>query len=159
MSGSAVTVQKVGARMSLESVFHDPDSSSATYLTSDGGTTFYWRDMRDYEWFAVSASNSTLTGNGITEIDIWAAADTSATSAQLIVASGTLSGTSVGQGGFVECVASQLREVEAAQGLAKFTLRYVTAKITVANSADECAVALLRAMAKHPQLNLTPATH
>jgi hypothetical protein len=152
---SAVTTQKIGSKFSFEALFHDPDTASAQYVTSDGGTTFYWRDMRDYEWFGVAAANSTLTGNGLTAVEIWAADDTSGTNAQLIVASGTLSGTAVGNGAFVECTAAQIREVSAAQGK---TLRYVTAKITVANSADEAAVAFLRGLAKHPQLNLTPAT-
>ncbi len=155
MTVSAVTTQKIGSRFSFESFFHDPDTGSAQYVTPDGGTTFYWRDMRDFEWFGVSACNSTLSGSGLTLLEIWAADDTAATNAAVIVSSGTLSGTAVGNGGFVECTASQIREVSAA---ASKTFRYVTAKITVANSSDECAVAFLRAQAKHPQLNLTPAT-
>lgn len=153
---SAVTTQKIGARFSFETFFHDPDSAASVPLTSDGGTTKYWRDMRDYEWFGVVASNGTLTGNGITDLAIYAADDNTGTNATLIVDSGTLSGTTVGAGGFVECTAAQIREVSAAAGK---TFRYVTAYLTVANSADEAAVAFLRGLTKHGQLNLTPATH
>jgi len=151
---SAVTTQKIGSRFSFEAIPHVPGASSATFLTPDG-TTFKWRDMRDFEWFGVSATNAVLTGNGLTLLEIWAADDASGTNATLIVSSGTLSGTAVGQGGFVECLASQIREISAANSK---NFRYVTAKITVANSSDKLAVALLRGLAKHATQNLTPAT-
>jgi hypothetical protein len=152
---SAVTSQKIGSRMVATAYFHDPDTASAAYLTPDGGTTFHWLDMRDYEAVGISAANSTLTGNGITHLEIWAADDTAATNATVIVASGTLSGTLVENGGFVECTAEQIKEISVSLG---FNFRYVTAKITVANSSDECSVAIVRALARRPALNLTPAT-
>jgi hypothetical protein len=152
---SAVTSQIVSGTLAFETFFHDPDSASAVPVTSDGGTTKYWRDMKDFGWFAVSACNTTLTGNGITDIAIYAADDNTGTHATLIVDSGTLSGTAVGNGGFVECTALQIREVSAANSR---NFRYVTAYITVANSADEAAVAFIRGAARHPQLNLTAAT-
>lgn len=152
---SAVTVQHIGARDKLTCAPHVPNSTAATYWTPNQGTTFEWLDMTDFEWFGVIAANAVLTGNGLTELDIFAAPAANSTNAQSIVASGALTGTAVGNGAFVEIEAAQLREIGASSG---FSLRYVTAKITVNNAADDLAVCAVRSLAKHPQLNLTPAT-
>ena len=152
---SAVTSQKVGSRFSVGIFPHVPGTTSAAYLTPDSGTTHEWVDMAEYEWFAVAAANAVLTGNGLTLLEIWAADDNAGTNATLIISSGALTGTTVPKGGFVECTASQIKEISAANS---FKLRYVTAKITVANAADVLAVTQIRGMAKHPSKDLTPAT-
>jgi hypothetical protein len=151
---SGVTTQTVGSRHAIQSYYHKPGSSSAQYLTPDG-TTHHWLDMQGFDSVGFAACNAELTGNGITLLDIWAADDASGTNASQIVTSGTLSGTTIEKGGFMECTADQIREVSIAGG---FKLRYVTAKITLANSSDTAAVTAIRTRAKAPQQNLTPAT-
>lgn len=153
--GSAVTTQEIASKHSVTAYYHKPASSSAQYLTRDGGTTFHWLDMSTFDAVGFSACNAELTGNGLTHLEIWAADDTSATNATVIVASATLAGTTIEKGGFVECTADQIKEISAANSL---KLRYVTAKITLANSSDTAAVTAIRTRAKAPQLNLTPAT-
>jgi hypothetical protein len=150
---SAVTTQKLGARNAIEALAHVPASASATVVTPDSGTTKYWRDMRDFEWFFFAAANHTLTGNGITLLEIVAATDNAGTGIVVIASSGTLSGTGVGNGGCLEIQAAQLREVGGSTAL-----RYVAGRITVANSSDKCAVTYVRGYAKAVQQNLSPAT-
>src|SRR5262249_54473490 len=135
---SAVTVQRLGFDLSGECLVHKPNSVASVVVSPDQGTTKQWRDMQYFSEFGFWAANHTLTGNGVTNMKIQAASDTSGTNATVVVDSGTLSGTAVGNGGFLECVSTQIREVEAAAGLAKFTLRYVAGYITVANASDTC---------------------
>jgi hypothetical protein len=150
---SAVTSQKIGSKEAVTQYYHVPASGSATFLKSN--SVEIWLNMEQFETLAIIAANAALTGNGLTEVDIYAAPAANNTNAQLIVASGTLSGTAVGNGAFVECTAAQIKEIAASSG---FALSYVSAKITVANSSDTAAVACIRSGAKAPQLNLTPAT-
>lgn len=152
---TAVTSQKLAARHSIETLPHVPGSASATVVTPDSGTTKQWRAIALYEMFGVGAANAVLTGNGITKIEIVAATDSTGSNTTVILDSGTLSGTAVGNGGFLECTAEQIREVGVASNLA-FT--HVAGRITVANSSDKCAVTYIRSGPKFPQLNLTPAT-
>lgn len=151
---TAVTSQKIGSRNSIECLAHVPGSAAATIVTPGGGVS-QWRAMSQYELFGFLAANVVLVGAGITLMEILGATDINGGNATLILASGVLTGAGLGNGGFLEIVAQQIREVGSAAG---FNFSHVAGRITVANSGDKCAVTYLRAGARHPGLNLTPAT-
>lgn len=150
---TGVTTQKIGSSMIVDVIAHVPGSSSSVPVTSDSGTTKYWKPLINFGVFGVGACNHTLTGNGITNISIYAATDSTGTNATLILSSAVLAGTAVGNGGFLEVMAEQVREVGAA---ASFNFTYVTGYITVQNSSDKCSVVFLRTDPRWAQLNLTP---
>lgn len=152
---TAVTSEKIGSRNAINIYAHKPNATSAQVLTPDQQTTRIWLPMRDYEWFGAIACNHTLTGNGLTLLEIMGAVDSSGTSATVILASATLAGTAVDNGGFLEATAAQFREVGSAASL-NFT--HFSARLTVANSADTAAVALLRMNSKREATGLTPLT-
>ena len=146
--------QYFGANFKVEMWDHDPGGTSATVVTPDGGTTERWVDMRDYAKVCIAAMSSTLTGNGITKLEIVAADDTAGTNLTVIKDSGTVAADAVGDWVKEECTAEEVAQESADAGA---TLRYVAGRLTVANSADEAVVTYI-ALPRHPQLNLTPET-
>src|SRR5438045_2222250 len=96
---TAVTSQHLGSTMAVDCLAHVPTSAASVPISPDAGTTLYWRAMANYQWFGFWAANHTLTGNGLTSMIIRAATDSSGTNVTTILASGTLSGTAVGNGG------------------------------------------------------------
>jgi hypothetical protein len=151
---SGATSQKVSGNHAINIYPHKPSSTSPTYITPDG-STFEWLDITGYEWVAIIACNHTLTGNGLTELDLYAADDSSGTNPVAVVASGALTGTTVPKGAFIEALQTQVREVGDANGSKP---KYITARITVANSSDQLSVCVIRGNAIRPQLGLTAAT-
>lgn len=135
---------------------HDPGGTSATLVSPDGGTTVRSVDMRDYSWFAVAAMSSTLTGNGITKLELVAAENAAlSTNLTVIKDSGTVAADAVGDWVFVECNAAEVAQ-EGEDGSVA-ALRYVGGRITCQNAADEAVVVFI-GCPKRPRLNLTPAT-
>jgi len=150
---SAVTTSKVFGKGALKLYDHDPGGTGAVVVSGDGGTTKNYLDMTGYQNFAVVAMNSVSTSSsGPTLVDIIAADDTSGTNATVVVSSGTVSSTHVGDNVCVECTADQIREVSNAAG---YSLRYVTARITCSNAGDECVVLMGRFNPRAPQSALT----
>lgn len=138
---------------STEVLYHSPGTTAARVVTPDSGTTLQYRDMRDFDAFALAVMNSTLVGNGMTQIEIVAAEDLSGTNVQQVVSKSISPGTpTLGDYAFLEIEAVQIREVAAASGK---NLRYVAGRITVANSGDKCAVLYQRRKTRRPQLNLS----
>lgn len=146
---SAVTTDKLFSRMSLRSYDHDPGSTSAVVVSSDGGTTKNYLDMTGYSDFAVICMTSVSTSSsGPTLVEILAADDTAGTNATVVVTSGTVASTHVGDNVCVQCTAAQMKEVLA-------TARYATARITCSNAGDECVVMMGRFNPRAPQSGLT----
>lgn len=152
---SPTATEHIGSQQLVQMWDHDPGGTSATVVSPDGGTTVRSVDMRDYYVFGVGAMSSTLTGAGITKLEIIAATD-SAMSANVTVIkdSGTVAADAVGDWVFQECTAAEVAQ-EGADG-AITGLRYVAGRITVANAADE-AVVIYVGLPNRPQDNLTPA--
>jgi len=152
---SQLGLEKFFANAKVEMFDHDPDGTSAAVVTPDAGTTERYVDLRDYKGFAVAAMSSTLTGNGVTLLEIVAADDTSGTNVTVIKSSGTVAADAVGDYVVEECSAEEIAHLSEASG---YDLRYVAARITVANAADEAVVAYIRLGAKFPQTGLTADT-
>jgi len=153
---SAQAVEKIFANNAQELLVHDPDSTSAVIVTPDGGTTEQWRDMRDFNNFSVTAMTSALTGTGVTLVEIVGntASDGSGTTVQ-IKTSGAVAADALGDQVSLECTAEELRQEGNDNSV---DLRYVAARITVENIADEASVLYNRCGARHATSGLTAAT-
>lgn len=149
---------KIFSRDKIEPWDHDPGGTTAAIVTPDGGTTERIVDMRDYESFAVVAMSSTLTGAGITKLEI-VASETSDFSGQTIVIkdSGTVAADAVGDYVVLECTAQEVAQ-EGNDHSTPVDARYVAGRVTVANAADEAVVIYIRSRARHAQDNLTQTT-
>lgn len=147
--------QRFLSRNAITRVDHDPGSTDATLASADGGTTLNYYDMQNYGRFAVLATNQALTGAGITKVEIVASATTTFSSVTVIKDSGTVAADALADWVALECSAEEVAQEAADAGA---NLRYVTARLTVANAADESCVFLIASEPRFSDLNLTPAS-
>jgi len=152
---SAVTLQQFLANNSVQMWNHDPDTTAATVVTPDAGTTLRYVDLRDFEGFVFGAMTTVLGGSGITKIEIVAADDTAGTNVTVIKDSGTIAADALYDWAILECTAAEIAKLSEDSG---YSLRYVAGRITMQNSGDEADVIYIRTDAKRHYLNLTPAT-
>lgn len=152
---SAYTSDSLFSEIAVANYDHDPDGTSAAVVTPDAGTTERWVDMQNYTKFGVVAMSSTLTGAGITKLEIVAADDTSGTNITVVTDSGTVAADAVGDYVVEQCNSDQISQLSAASG---YDLRYVAARLTVANAADEAVVTYIRGGALHSQQDMTADT-
>lgn len=129
--------QKFLSRHFVRSYDHDPGATTAVLVSPDGGTTIRYLDMKEYHEFVCSAMSSTLTGAGITKLEIVASATTAFSSVVVIKDSGTVVGDAVGDNIVLSCSAEEIAQEGADAGVA---LRYVAGRVTCANAADEAVV-------------------
>lgn len=149
---SAYTTETFTSEVAVAMYDHDPDGTSAAVVTPDAGTTERWVDLRDFTEFTALAMSSTLTGNGISKLEIVAADDTSGTNITVIKDSGAVVCDAVGDYVVESCTSAEIGYLSAASG---YDLRYVAARLTVANSADEAVVTYIRSGALHKESGLT----
>lgn len=124
------TGERIASRNKIKMYDFDPNSASATAVA--------WVDMRDYGAFGVMAMASALTGAGVTAFSIQASAADSGTNPVTIRSHAVGSAPdAVGDQLFLEVSAE---EVNGVGKLAGKDLRYVSAVLTLANSADENVV-------------------
>ncbi|GAG08495.1 unnamed protein product, partial [marine sediment metagenome] len=128
--------QKYFAQDNIQMWDHDPGTTAATVITPDTPTNARWVDMRDYSQFGLLVMSSTLTGAGMTLVEIVAntASDGSGTTV-VITTSGAVVADAVGDYVVLECSQEQLAQEGSDNSVA---LRYVAGRVTVANNADEC---------------------
>lgn len=155
---SAIATAKISANVKIQMWDHDPGTTNALVLSPDGGTTDRIFDMSGYEAFACLAMSSTLTGNGITKLEIVAASDSAlSTDVTVIKDSGTVAADAVGDYVFEECTAEELAQLSSA-GSIDPPLRYVAPRLTVQNSADEAVVTTILYKPKFATSGLTADT-
>lgn len=143
---------------SLQMWDHDPDSTCATVVTPDAGTTTRWVDMRDFEEFVCAAMSSTLTGNGITKLEILASdASDGSTNVTVIKDSGTVAADAVGDWVQESCTAEEIAQESSDGAVGPPGLRYVAGRLTMQNSSDEAVVVYIRC-ANRAYDDLTPET-
>lgn len=122
--------ERIASRNKIKMYDHDPNTTAATAVA--------WVDMRDYGAFGVMAMASALTGAGVTAFSIQASAAPEGTNPVTIRSHAVGSAPdAVGDQLFLEVSAE---EVNAVGKLAGKDLRYVSAVLTMANSADENVV-------------------
>lgn len=153
---SAVATQWFRSNHKMEMWDHDPDGTSATLTTPDAGTTKRGFDMKNYGHFAAAAMAKPLTGSGITKLEIVAYSDSAlSANATVVKDSGTVAADAVGDWVIQECSAEELNALSDGAGA---ELRYLAARLTLQNAADECTVVYLGLCPKHRYKDLTPAT-
>lgn len=144
---SAVSTDKLQSRMYFAAFDHDPNGTSATITTPDGGTTLRYVDMRDYCNFAVCVAPSVIAGS-VTKVEIVAATDAAFTTPVVIKDSGTVAADANGDYVIQECSSEDLKAVSTDD------LRYVAARITHSTGTDESVVFYL-ATPKNPRDGLS----
>lgn len=158
---SAVTTQVEFANRQVTLIRNNSGQTTATVLTNDGNATHKWYDMSGYEAISFDVLNVTSgSSSGPTLLEIVCADDTSGTNTTVVVSHTVVSAANSSNGSqaigdqmFVECLASQIREVVAAAGGTGG--RYASLRITTGNAGDVAAVTVNRWMPKAPQQNLT----
>ena len=153
---SALDSQKFASRNSVQMWDHDPNTTAATIVTPDAGTTVRYVDMATYGHFSAAAMASTLTGSGITLMEI-VARGSSAGTARQVKTSGTIAADAVGDWAFLECTAAEIRQVLSDAGDTIDDVE-VAVRLTMQNAADEAVVAYIRSDAQFEKRDLTPDT-
>lgn len=123
--------------------------TGATTVTSDA------LDLREFEGVGFLATVAALTGNGMTKLEIIASAASDGSSPEVIKDSGTIAADAVDDQAFLEATAQEIAQIGANESK---DLRYVLARVTLANAADRVALTALRWPATYAKQGLTPAT-
>lgn len=141
------TSEKFSANNKITMFDHDPANST---VATDVG----WVDMRDYDGISMTVFATVFGGNGITVFQIVASSSSSGAGTDGTVVSHAVGDAPDAQGDwlYLECTAEQIRAQETDS---TGELRYVSAKLTAENTADEAVVTYLQWGAKHPQTGLT----
>lgn len=150
---TAVTSQKLGSIMAVESYDHDPGATTAVVLTN--GTTERWVAMRDFGAVGVIAKPTVVAAGGLTLLEIVAATDSTGTDETLVLASATLTANGLDEYAWLEVTQDQIKECGVAAGK-NFT--HVSARLTMATATDEACVTIIRALPKRAYANLTASS-
>jgi hypothetical protein len=153
---SAVATDKLACNFLIKNYDHDPETTNAKVISADGGTTEIWFDLRDYDHVGFLVHAGALTGAGPTKLEIVASDSEDETDGSVTVVkdSGTIALNTLPEGAFEECSAEEVAQLAGSTG---YDLRYVTARITCANAADEAQVIVV-AHARRPRDAVTSAT-
>jgi len=149
---TAVSTEKLFANCKIESFIHMTTSNATEQSVKAGATDTTWKDLRDYEGFAVVAVQGVLGGTGLIKLSIYAATDDAASDALEIKTSGALLCNAIGDYAVLEVSAEDVMQIGRAAGLA---FRYVTAYIDCQHDDDEVAVTYIRYGAKNAYTGLT----
>lgn len=152
---SLVATEKLFSCCKIESFYHAPAAAATEQSVKAGATTTTWKDMRDYDGFAVIAMTALLTGSGMIELSIYAADDTSATNAIEVKTTGVIAADAVGDYAVLECSIEEIQHLSQVNG---YNLRYVTAYVDCNHNDDEVAVTYIRHGAKRAYTGLTATT-
>jgi len=149
---SSVSTDKIATEYLFQYWDHDPGSTNAIMCSPDGGTTIRYVDMRDYDAFACIVAAAALSGSGVTLAEIVASDAVTFSNKVVIKTSGTIAADALADWAFLECTAEEIAHLATT-----YDLRYVAARITCQNAADE-ATAVYFAIPKRPHDTLTAAT-
>jgi len=105
---SAISTVKLFANASIEMFIHMPATGATEQSVKAGATATTWRDLRDYEGFAVGAVQSVKGGNGMVELSIYAAEDDSGSNATEIKTTGVIAADAIGDYALLECTAEEI---------------------------------------------------
>lgn len=131
---SSVATDNIAARMKFLMFNHAPADAATEQSLKAGAATTTWQAMRDYDAFGVGACVSVLGGNGMIELSIYAAEDSSGTNATEIKTSGVLAADALGDWAFQECSAEEIAHVGEAAG---YDFTHVVAYVDCHHNDDE----------------------
>lgn len=138
---------KLGSNLKVTMYDHDPDGTSATDVA--------WVDMRDYNNFMVVAMASALTGAGANAFTILANAQSDGGGTDVAIKAHAVGSApdAVQDYLVLECTAEEIAQEAADAGISG--VRYISASLTMANSADENVVTYIRGGCKRAADGLT----
>jgi hypothetical protein len=119
-------------------------NSYAVVADHSSATEVGWVDMRDFEQFAAISVAIALTGVGVNAFTIIGNSESDGSGTDSAAIASHAIGSAPDAAGdhlVLECNAQNIRELETT---ATGQLRYVTAKITAANAADDTCVVYVR---------------
>lgn len=149
---SSVATDKWVCNNKAEMYYHAPADAATEQSVKAGDTATTWVDLRDYDGFVVMAMTALKTGNGMIELSIYAAEDSSGTNATEIKTSGAIAADTVGNYAVLECTAEEIAHIGEAAG---YDLRYVAGYVDCHHNDDEVAVVYIRTGAKRAADGLT----
>ena len=149
---SAVATDKFLCNYNIAIWDHDA-TTTATVCSPDNGTTLRYVDLRDYDDVVVCVAAGALTGAGPTLVEIVASDTITFSNIVQIKTSGTVVLNALTEWYALECSAE-----EVAQLATTYNLRYVAARITCANAADEAVVVYI-SHARRPHDAVTAASN
>lgn len=152
---SALSTVKLFANACIEMFVHMPADASTEQVVKAGTTTTTWRDLRDYEGFAVGAVQGVKGGNGMIELSIYAAEDDSGSNATEIKTTGVIAADAIGDYALLECTAEEIAQIGKPLG---YDLRYVAGWIDSHHVDDEQGVVYIRFGCKRPAASLSATT-
>lgn len=152
---SSVSTDRFACNAAVEMFYHAPADAATEQSVKAGASTTTWKDLRDYEGFMVVAMTALKVGNGMIELSIYAADDTSGTNATEIKTTGVIAADAIGDYAVLECTAEEIAHLSAASG---YSLRYVAGYVDCHHNDDEVAVTYIRWGAKRAADGLTATT-
>jgi hypothetical protein len=152
---TAIATDRLSCRRKILMWDHDPNSTAAAAVTPDAGTTKRYEAFKGYGSFQVAAMASTLTGSGITLLEIIAAESAAGANATQIKTSGTIAADAVGDWAMEECTAEEIQQIGKPLG---YNFTHVAARLTLQNAADEAVVVYILDEPMFKYDALTPAT-
>ncbi len=150
---SAVYSEKIRSTWRVLACDHDPGTTNALICSADGGTTYKYIDLKDYDAVGVSVM-ATIFGDAadITKIEIVGSAAVAFTTVVVIKDSGTIALNAIGDQAWLECSAEEVQHLATT-----YNLRYVAARITCGHAGHEAVVTYF-AHARRPHTAITPST-
>lgn len=152
---STVATEKLFSCCKIEQFYHAPADAATEQSVKAGATAVTWKDLRDYDGFAVLAMTALKGGNGMVELSIYAAESATGTNATEIKTTGVIAADAIGDYAALECSAEEIAQLGRASG---YALRYVAAYVDCHHNDDEVAVTYIRHRAKNQFTGMTATT-
>ena len=152
---SSVSTDRLACRRKMLMYYHKPAAAATEQSVKSGDTTTTWQAMAGYGSFQVAAMTALKGGNGMIELSIYAAEDSSGTNATEIKTSGVIAADTVGDWAMQECTAEEINHIGKASS---YDFTHVVAYIDCHHNDDECAVVYILDEPQFKYDALTPAT-
>ena len=142
--------EKFFANNKVQMFDHDPDTTNSTAVE--------WVDMRDYGEFSVIDMASALTGVGTDAFSIVADAESDGSGTNVTVVSHAIASAPDAVGDYLVLTVTAEQIVQEGEDNSQTGLRYVSAVIDKANTADESVVTYIRSKPRFAASGLTADT-
>lgn len=152
---SSVATDRLACRRKILMYHHAPADAATEQSVKAGATTATWTAMEGYGSFQVCAMTALLGGNGMIELSIYAATDSSGTNATEIKTSGVLAADAVGDWAMQECSAEEIQQIGKPLG---YNFTHVVAYVDCHHNDDEVAVVYILDDPLFKYDGLTPAS-
>jgi len=149
---SAVATDNLFCKQKMEMFYHAPDAAATKQSAKAGTVTEKWFALKDFAGFAVMAMTALKGGNGMIELSIYAAEDSSGSNATEIKTSGVIAADTVGNYAVLEASVAEIQQIGKAAG---YDFTHATAYIDCHHADDEVAVVQIGYGARFPRDGLT----